>query len=159
MSLNVFFYSKYCQESMTILNKMDLSEVHAFCVDNANIRTRMLKNNNWGVEQVPSLLQISEDGRTFVLLNNTELLEYVNSIMNKGEKVTHRDSIIREEEEEEEEYNKEDGVELELNDSESEVEIDDKEKDTSQPSKISNIVQQMQREREQDENLMKKAIQ
>lgn len=64
MSVIVVFYSRYSQSSLSFLNEIEkIMEVRKLCVDNENVRTKILEENeNYNVELVPSVLIFHSNG-------------------------------------------------------------------------------------------------
>lgn len=64
MSVIVVFYSRYSQPSLSFLNEIEkIMEVRKLCVDNEDVRTKILQENeNYNIECVPSLLIFHSNG-------------------------------------------------------------------------------------------------
>lgn len=153
-SLNIFFYSKYVPRCVALMRELDLEKIFVFCVDNASIRSKIINDHKWNIRSVPSLLQIYEDGSSKIFTNDNDI---VNLFPLKEEEV-------EEEPPNEEEQYKEENENDDVDENEDENENDDenennnlKTTNTSSVS-ISNIVQKMQRERENDDNVLKIAM-
>jgi hypothetical protein len=145
MNLTVFFYSKYDAYSLDMLNKFDMESMNVVCVDNVKIREKILNDSRWNIKQVPCILKITDDGFSVIeepilsrLVQEREQEEHSNELLLSPEL-----EIIQEKGED-----KDDGEDNE--------EEDVQEKNSAQPSlSISNIVQKMQKEREEGEKIMK----
>lgn len=140
--LRVLFYSKYSKESLDVIK--GVPKVHLFCVDNVEIRQRILKDSHLKIRQVPCLLEISEDGQVstyydFSLFENS----YEQAEENTTEEIDEEHEDIEDENENQDQDSEENDLGQKSNNG------------SSSAVAISNMVQQMQREREQDENLLK----
>lgn len=64
MSVLVVFYSRYSQLSLSFLSEIEkIMEVRKLCVDNEDVRTKILEENeNYNIECVPSLLIFHSNG-------------------------------------------------------------------------------------------------
>lgn len=146
MNLTVFFYSKYDSYSLDILNRFDIDTMNVLCVDNVKIRDKIINDTRWNIKQVPCILKITEEG--FSVIEEPLLSRLVEE--QQETQTNEMMSLPTEEEEMETTITEEMDT---IKEEEEEVEQDNK---TSQPSlSISNIVQKMQKEREEGEKLMK----
>lgn len=64
MSVIVVFYSRYSQPSLSFLNEIEkIMEVRKLCVDNEDVRTKILEEDeNYNIDCVPSLLIFHSNG-------------------------------------------------------------------------------------------------
>lgn len=64
MSVIVVFYSRYSSASLNFLSEIEkIMEVRKLCVDNENVRTQILEENeNYNIECVPSVLIFHSNG-------------------------------------------------------------------------------------------------
>lgn len=64
MSVIVVFYSRYSQPSLSFLNEIEkIMEVRKLCVDNEDVRTKILQEDeNYNIDCVPSLLIFHSNG-------------------------------------------------------------------------------------------------
>jgi hypothetical protein len=173
-NMNIFFYSKYAPRSVSMLSQLDLEQVYTFCVDSAVARSLVLKDKRWNIKTVPSLLQIDSRG-TSVLYEEHELLELLTpkeeKIIKKGGVLTttllpetriqvedQDTTMFSDTEENSNDENQQLDQELQQHqqvDDEEEPQPDDDKKSGSSSSTISSVAQEMQRQREKDEQIIK----
>lgn len=147
-TLSVLFYSKYVSECSSLMKLLDLDKIFVFCVDNAYIRSKILADQKWGIRSVPCLLQIYRDGRYGITTDTCDMI----NLFGCEPQVMDLEGPPAPSDESETEK----GNELEI---EIENEATEEQQSKSKPSgSISNIIQQMQRERESDDHVLKAAI-
>lgn len=162
-SLNIFFYSKYVPRCVDLMRQLDLEKIFVFCVDNASIRSKIINDHKWNIRSVPSLLQIYGDGNSKIFTNDDDILKLflLNEVEQEERQHEEENDIAKEENDNAKEENENDN-EKELYEEENDQEIDDDDNNLKQTStstvSISNIVQKMQRERENDDHVIKSAL-
>jgi hypothetical protein len=58
-------YSKYCKECSKLLAMIDPDSFLLVCVDNVNIRQKILKDTRFIIRNVPSILEFNEEDKSF----------------------------------------------------------------------------------------------
>lgn len=138
--LNVFFYSKYDPHGLGILSRYSIEDVVPVCIDNVNVRNRVLSDQRWNIRRVPCLLKVSSSDQQ--LIEEPLLSSLLSAGGTEDEDISpgndEEDVTMGEEEDEEGDVPKSTST-------------------TTTPS-ISNIIQKMQRERESDDQSMKQQL-
>lgn len=142
-SLNIFFYSKYVPGCLSLMRDLDLEKIFVFCVDNASVRSKIMSDSKWNIRSVPLLLQIYEDGSSKIFTDDDDIRQLC-SFQEPEDPSEKEEDIIRDDEEEEEMDTLKD--------------VSESDNTKSNNTSISNIVQKMQRERENDDHVLKIAM-
>lgn len=64
-SIPIFMYSKYCKECSKLLAMIDPDSFLLVCVDNVNIRQKILNDTRFIIRNVPSILEFNEEDQSF----------------------------------------------------------------------------------------------
>jgi hypothetical protein len=162
--MNILFYSKYCNICKELLNKINIDDYIYLCVDNVNIRNRILNDTKLKIYNVPCLIIVSNDGY-IEKIESDDLLHWLEKeTENKVQKTIllnqNENDIIFEKEndieknmllnDEKKENIVKEGAEENIEDTENIVNDDDK-KPSKKNNQTYNLAQQMQREREFNE--------
>jgi len=72
ISVPVFLYSKYCKECPIIMRAVDPNQMVFLCVDNVDIRKKILTDQKFTIRKVPSLLVYNDRYSSFEKYEGSE---------------------------------------------------------------------------------------
>lgn len=72
ISVPVFLYSKYCKECPIIMRAVDPNQMVFLCVDNVDIRRKILTDQKFTIRKVPSLLVYNDRYSSFEKYEGSE---------------------------------------------------------------------------------------
>ena len=87
---NVLFYSKFsnaCKTFINLLNKVpELKQnINMICIDNKDVRERIMKNNKLEVKQVPCILRIYQKNGYVELFEGEKSFQFLNSYLSQSQ--------------------------------------------------------------------------
>jgi hypothetical protein len=89
---NVLFYSKFsnaCKTFINLLNKVpELKQnINMICIDNKDVRDRIMKNNKLEVKQVPCILRIYQTNGYVELFEGEKSFQFLNAYLSQSQQV------------------------------------------------------------------------
>ncbi len=142
----IFFYSKYCKECPKILSVIDPNRFLFICVDNPDIRKKIVEDKRFQIKTVPCILYFEND-KTFEKYENENVIKWLHA-----NNMFCIEELPPQKEEIPEEYMEPINVKIdtikEQEDKEEEEEKDEISNAISTKNNVLTLAQQMQRERE-----------
>lgn len=76
----ILIYSKYCKICQEILRSYDTNSFLLLCIDNTNVRKKILDDEQYKIRNVPCILFIYEDG-SIEKCENEQVIQYLDQLV------------------------------------------------------------------------------